>query len=458
MKILLISSLACLLSSGPLHAAPRLHALFADHAVLQRDTPVPVWGWAAPDEAVTITCAGQIHRTTANARGEWSVTLAAIPAGGPFDLMVEGHERTVVKDLLFGDVWVCGGQSNMEYGLGHVLNAQEELAKADYPQIRMFTPSPYGRDNMPQADLTGTWTPARPGKVTGSALGYRFAREIHATQKVPVGAIHCAAGATAAEWWMSREAVMAIPELRPKLEEGDRLCDGYASRVEAWQAAYEKAIQSARAAGGPTPLPPSLPEGDPRKDDFKRPTFLFNGMVAPLSRFPVKGVIFYHGESHANPEKAALYPRLFRALIADWRRAWKRTDLPFLYVQLANHRRTPWEPLCEVREAQRQALDIPHTGMAVAIDVGDVGDVHCKNKQEIARRLALIARAQVYGESLEYSGPVVATVTFAERLVRVSFTHADGLCFKNGKSLGLEVAGADGVYRAATTGAKATSS
>jgi len=449
-KFLAVGLAGCLLSADYSQAAPRLHALFADHAVLQRDTPVPVWGWAEPGEAITVTCAGQTHRTTADARGEWTVTLTAMPAGGPFDLTVEGKGRQAVKDLLFGDVWLCGGQSNMEYPLGHVRDAKEELAKADFPQIRMFMPSPYGRDNTPQVNLTGNWTPVSPNKVMGSALGYLFAREIHTTQKVPVGAIHCAAGATAAEWWMSRDAVMKIPELREKLQEGDRLCDAYATRVADWHTLYQQVVSSARTAGGPTPLPAPMPEGDPRRGDFHRPTFLYNGMVAPLSRFPIAGVIFYHGENHANPEKAPLYCRLFPALVADWRRAWGRPDLPFLYVQLANHRRPTWEALCEVREAQRQALAIPHTGMAVAIDVGDVGDVHCKNKQEIARRLALIARAQVYGEPLEYSGPVVDTVTFAEHSVQVAFTHAEGLCFLDGKALGLEVAGADGLYHVAT--------
>jgi len=451
MNRFIVASLAgCLLATNSLPAAPRLHALFAEHAVLQRNVPVPVWGWAEAGEAITVTCAGQTHRTTADARGQWTVTLTPMPAGGPFDLAVEGHGRQVAKDILFGDVWLCGGQSNMEYGMGHVRNAKEELAKADFPQIRMFTPSPYGRDNLPQANLTGNWTPVSPNKVMGSALGYLFAREIHTTQKVPVGAIHCAAGATAAEWWMSREAVMTIPELRPKLQEGDRLCDAYASRVEAWQKLYQQAVSSARELGAPVPLPPTLPDGDPRRADFGRPSFLYNGMVAPLTRFPIAGVIFYQGENHANPEKAPLYYRLFPALIADWRRAWGQPDLPFLFVQLANHRRVTWEALCEVREAQRQALAIPHTGMAVAIDVGDVGDVHCKNKQEIARRLALIARVQVYGETLEYSGPSVDTVTFLDEEVHVTFTHADGLCFPDGKALGFEVAGADGAYHPAT--------
>jgi sialate O-acetylesterase len=390
-KFFVVSLAGFLLTTSSLLAAPRLHTLFADHAVLQRNTPVPVWGWAEPGEAITVTCGGQTHRTTTDTQGKWTVTLTAMPAGGPYDLAVEGKGRQVAKDILFGDVWLCGGQSNMEYGMNHIRNANEELAKADFPQIRMFMPSPYGRDNMPQANLTGNWTPVSPNKVMGSALGYLFAREIHTTQKVPVGAIHCAVGATAAEWWLSREAVMTIPELQPKLQEGDRLCDAYASKVEAWEKLYQQAVSSARKVEGPTPLPPPLPDGDPRRADFHRPTFLYNGMVAPLIRFPIKGIIFYHGENHANPEKASLYHRLFSALIADWRRAWQRPDLPFLYVQLANHRRTTWEALCEVREAQRQALAIPHTGMAVAIDVGDVGDVHCKNKQEIARRLALIA-------------------------------------------------------------------
>jgi hypothetical protein len=154
-KLLAVGLAGCLLSADYSQAAPRLHAIFADHAVLQRDTPVPVWGWAEPGEAITVICAGQTHHTAADARGEWTVTLTAMPAGGPFDLTVEGKGRQVVKDLLFGDVWLCGGQSNMEYPLGHVRDAKEELAKADFPQIRMFVPSPYGRDNMPQVNLTG---------------------------------------------------------------------------------------------------------------------------------------------------------------------------------------------------------------------------------------------------------------------------------------------------------------
>lgn len=449
-KFVVASLAGLILATNTLQAAPLLHALFSDHAVLQRDTPVPVWGWAEPGEAITVHCAGQTHRTTADARGEWMVTLAATPAGGPHELVVEGLERRVVKNLLFGDVWICGGQSNMEYGMHHVLNAKEELARANFPDIRMFMPAPYGRDNVPQANLTGQWTPVTPNQVTGSALGYLFAREIYTSQNIPVGAIHCAVGATAAETWMSREAVLSIPELRATLEEGDRLSDHYISRVEAHQKAWQQAVGAARQAGAPAPLPPPLPDGDPRRADFRRPTFLYNGMVAPLTRFPVTGVIFYQGESDANPEKAPLYGRVFPALIADWRQAWGRADLPFIYVQIANHRRITWEALCEVREVQRQALAIPHTGMAVAIDVGDVGDVHCQNKQEIARRLALIARAQVYGETLEYSGPVVDQVTFAGHHVHVTFTHAEGLHFLDGKALGLEVAGADGVYHVAT--------
>ena len=449
-KFFLTGIVPLFLGTSSLFAAPRLHPLFSDHAVLQRNTPVPVWGWSEPGEAIVVTCAGQARSATADTRGNWRVTLAPMAAGGPYDLVVEGKGRQVANDILFGDVWLCGGQSNMEYGMDHVINAKDELAAADYPQIRMFMPAPYGRDNTPQEYLVGAWAPIKPNQVPGSAVGYFFARDIFQSQKVPIGTIHCAVGATGISTWMSRAALAAFPELADELAATDRLCEDYSDQHRAMVQAWEERSKEARTTGQASPLPPPPPDGDPRRQDFRRPTFLYNGIVAPLSRFPICGVIFYQGESDANPEMAPRYGRMFPALIADWRRAFGREDLPFFYVQLANHRRTAWEALCEVREAQRQALAVPHTGMAVAIDVGDVGDVHCKNKQEIARRLALIARAKVYNEKLEHSGPVADAVTFAGQQVQVTFTHAEGLRFTEGKALGFEVAGGDGVYHVAS--------
>jgi sialate O-acetylesterase len=335
-------------------------------------------------------------------------------------LLVNGPRSVTVGNVLIGDVWLASGQSNMEMGIGEVQNAAVEIAAADFPQIRLFN-VPRTIALEPESRVDGRWLVCRPESLKRSgfsAVAYFFGRELHRELKVPIGLIHASWGGTVAEAWTSAEALRRLADFRAPLDDLDRARAG-----------------RKRGAGR----------------DPNSVTVLFNGMIAPLVPFAVKGVIWYQGES--NVGRADQYRRLLPALIADWRGRFGVGEFPFLIVQLANFLTPKPEPAestwAELREAQWLTVQpVPKTGLAVAIDIGETGNIHPKNKQEVGRRLALAAEAIAYGKPVEFSGPTLREATVRGRTIRLSFDHlGGGLAARDGGPLrGFAIAGSDGQF------------
>ena len=434
MRIKFLALMCCGLGSGLAgQAAVRLPALVGDHMVLQRDAPVPVWGWAEPGEKVSVTFRGKTYAAVPGAAGRWQATLPAAPAGGPYTMTIKGQNTITVQDILVGDVWLAGGQSNMELPLRdknapspHAyplpLHAEQEVAAANFPQIRQFTVKKAVAYQPQTANEGYDWkvcSPATAGQF--SAVGYFFARDLYQQYHVPIGLISSPWGGTVAEAWVSVGALQKLPDFRAVADTVAR-----------------------RALAGPK-----------QKDAQNTPTVLYNGMIAPLMPYAVKGVIWYQGES--NVGRAAQYRTLFPALINDWRSRWGAA-LPFLFVQLANFTPALPEPAAsdwaELREAQAQALALPRTGMAVAVDIGEGDNIHPANKQDVGHRLALAARRVAYGEKkVVATGPTYQSMAVAGSQVRVKFTNlGSGLQVKGtGSPLkGFALAGADQKFYWAT--------
>jgi sialate O-acetylesterase len=410
---------------------------------------------AAAQENVSATFRGETKSTIADTLGRWSLYLSPGEAGGPFQLEIKGTNTITLNDVLVGDVWVASGQSNMEFPMHELANPAPEIAAAQYPKIRIFRvehrPSDY-----PRADVEAkTWVACTPESVEdSSAVAYYFARDLYQKMNVPIGVVESFWGGTAAEAWTSLHTLSADAALMPIFAERSKMVDErdvFLLKQQQEDRDFEKAVAQAAADGKPAPNPQWHP-------DFAAwaPAGLFNGMIAPLTRFPIRGVIWYQGEANGGA-RAPLYKRLFPTMIADWRRAWDEGDFPFLFVQIANWTTEPDGRWPEVRDAQRQTLALKNTGMAVTIDIGDAVDIHPKNKKDVGLRLALAARAISYGEKLEWSGPLYRQLTREDHALRVWFDHANGLAAKGGGLVGFEIAGIDGKYVAADARIEGTS-
>lgn len=454
----LLAALACLalaLGALDLRAEVMLPSLISDGMVLQQGMNVNIWGSADPGEQVTVTLQGQHASVVADGNGRWRVKLAPLSPGGPFTLTIVGTNTLVLHDVLVGEVWVCSGQSNMEMPVATtqggwssgVLNYQDEIARADYPMLRMFTVR-HAVAGTPQVDVQGAWVAAHGQAVAEfSAAGYFFGRDLLKVLNVPIGLIHSSWGGTIAEAWTSRGTLESDPEFKSIIEDGAKLLSAYPrvfqdydQQLAHWRGESEKA----EAEGAPVPEPPAVPK-DPRSDSA-RPAGLFNAMVMPLAPYAIRGVIWYQGES--NSDRPVQYRKLFPAMIRDWRQAWDEGDFPFLYVQLANWgvHTLKWR-WPELREAQLMALSLPKTGMAVTIDIGDGSDIHPKNKQEVGYRLALAAQGIAYGRDVIYSGPTYESMTVEGGKVRLHFQHVYGGLVAKSLSIitvsGFEIAGED---------------
>jgi sialate O-acetylesterase len=426
------------------HAEVKLPSLLADHMVVQRGSPVHVYGMASPGEGVAVIFRGETQSTTSDSLGRWSLYMSPGEAGGPFRMIVRGTNTIELNDILVGDVWVASGQSNMEFPMKDLANPASEIAAAKYPKIRIFrvehTPSDYPRSDVEAKK----WTACTPENVgESSAVAYYFARDLHQKLNVPIGLIESFWGGTAAESWTSLQSLGADASLMPVFAERSKMINERETTIlqlEQEDRDYEKAAAQAEAEGKPAP-------GRSWHPDFAAwaPAALYNGMIAPLTRFPIRGVIWYQGESNSG-ERSPLYSHLFQTMISDWRRSWDEGDFPFLFVQIANFTTGPDERWPEVREAQREALALRNTGMAVTIDIGDPDNIHPKDKLDVGLRLARAARAIAYGEKVEWSGPLYRQLTREEHALRVWFDHAEGLTAKGGDVSGFEVAGADGKY------------
>ena len=441
-------ALICCLSGAAL-ADVALHSLFTDHMVVQQKMKIPVWGTAAPGEEVTVTLGKRKASATACDNGEWIVKLKPLKPGAPLELVVQGTNNTVtVKDVLVGEVWVCSGQSNMQFNVANSNNAEQEVAEAKYPGIRLFS-VPRKVADTPQKTVEAAWQVCSPETIPNfSAVAYFFGRDIHKELGVPVGLIHTSWGGTPSEAWTSREKLESIPVAEPlyarwkkTVADYPKTLEAYNKKMAAWKAAAEKAkAEGKQAPAKPRPLYPPL-------ESPHYPSNLYNAMIAPLLPYAIQGAIWYQGESNAG--RAYQYRYLFPGMIEDWREAWGQGDFPFLFVQLANFRERQPDPVddpwAELREAQLMTLDLKNTGMAVIIDIGDAADIHPRNKQDVGKRLALAALAGTYGKRIPYSGPIYRSSYIRGDKVYIRFDHTNGgLTVKDGDTLkGFAIAGAD---------------
>jgi sialate O-acetylesterase len=564
--------------------------------VLQRNRSVPVWGTATPGTTVEIVFDSVSLTTRVMPDSTWILHLPPQPAGGPHDITIVSGDSLVLTDILFGEVWLCSGQSNMEMplaGWGKVNHYETEIEQARYDEIRLFQVN-HGTDMHPRNHLDGgPWMRCSPETVPlFSSTAYFFGRELYQTLGIPIGLIQSTWGGTVVEAWTSGEALQTLksyravirdyetaPETRDAqwklyrdqfrqwqhtvenqvvevLEAGNRWTDS-TEKLHTWKmmdlpGVWEKqglehvdgvvcfrkrltvpdawagreltlsmgmiddvdvtwwngyrigsesrvrtrrryTIPADRVAAGPAVIAvevvdvggdggfrdhpdslylasssgdtlrldsqwsyrpvldlDSLPRMPMPPDAPNRPSVLFNAMIHPMKPFAFRGVIWYQGESNAS--RAHEYRTLFPLLIRDWRAHWGERSFPFLFTQLANYRDKQTEPTedawAELRDAQRQTLVMPNTGMAVTIDIGDADDIHPKNKQEVGRRLALQARARVYGQDVICCGPVYRTLQVQGDSIQVFFDHADGLkTLDGGPVKGFSIAGPDQTFR-----------
>ena len=453
---------AVLVTLPALHAADfRLGSPFADHMVLQCEKPVAFWGWADAGEAVTVAFAEQTKTAVAGADGKWALTLDALQVSTESrTLSVTGKDgrKVEVKDVLVGEVWFGSGQSNMAMGVASANNFDVEKAAASFPLVRYYVDSSEPAEK-PQAEGKGSWqecTPANVGRY--SATLYFFGREIHREVGVPVGLMTASAGATHIESWISAEAQCSDPDTKAEYDSQLKSWINFTSGGEAkMRVEHEKKLADWKLA---------VEQGKAEKKDRPNdrliahikgkgsPAGLYNGRVFNLAPFTLRGILWYQGESNTGlprPGQPHLYRKQLSQLVTSWRALWG-DELPFAWVQLPNFT-APHEGWPRVREAMLQALELPKTGMAITIDIGDPKNIHPTNKQEVGRRLSLWALGTVYGKNVAAtSGPLPAGSSVGGSAITVSFKHANGgLKTQDGGPVkGFQIAGADRQWRPAT--------
>lgn len=569
---------------GPILANVKTARIFSSNMVLQQGQENPIWGWADKGEKITLSFAGKTISAKADKSGKWSAKLPSLDYGGPYEMTIKGKNTVQFDNILIGEVWICSGQSNMEFSVSSAINAKTEIAVANYPKIRLFTVEKKV-SQTPVADLDkGEWQVCSPETVPSfSAVGFFFGRALNQELKIPIGLIHTSWGGTVAETWSSAQTIENDPDFKNKLkelagfdmanykeqkmsaikallkefpEEDQGLVNGVAvyadpklndaewteiSGAKTWEesgfisidgiAWYRKTIDLTTDQAKNTTeiclgaiddnditwingvkigatdqyntirlykiqantLKPGkniiairvvdtgggggLYGGDEDKylqiadsrlklsDKWKfkltevqvgsmdigpndYPTLLFNGMLNPIIPYGIKGAIWYQGESNA--DRAKQYQRVFPEMITDWRTQWKQGNFPFLFVSLANYMAPDKQPVesawAELREAQTKTLALPHTGMALAIDLGVADDIHPKNKQDVGKRLELAAMKTAYCKDLVYSGPIYQSVKFEGNKAVITFTEVgSGLVAKDkyGYVNSFAIAGAD---------------
>ncbi len=407
-RCLIVPSLVALsvvVASSIAVAEVKLASVFGDHMVLQQELAAPVWGWAEPGEKVTVTFGEQTKQAEADKDGRWQVKLEALKANATGQtLTVAGSNSIDLRDVLVGEVWICSGQSNMEWSVSNSLNPKEEIAAANHPQIRLFnvpghTTSPVAKDTCP-----GNWQVCQPGSVAGfTAVGYFFGRRLQQELKVPIGLVGSNWGGTRIEPWTTPAGFHSVPELKD-----------IAAEVDAYTETTEVKPTS--------------------------PSAIYNAMVHPLAPFSMRGAIWYQGESNGNEGES--YYHKTQALVNGWRKLFN-PELAFYWVQLADFQQPTDNPeggdgWARLREAQRKALTIKHTGMAVIIDIGQANDIHPRNKQDVGWRLAQWALNQTYGKTdLVASGPLYKSYKVEDNAIRLTFDNVGGGLIV-GKKEGLE--------------------
>ena len=460
--------------------------IFTDHGVLQRDMPTPIWGKAAPGTPVNVRFANQTKTTKSDQQGKWQVQLDPMPANSsPAELTVSSGSKTItLTDILVGEVWLCSGQSNMGHALSRATGGEQAIASANHPKLRLFRVK-QNPAYSPVDDVEGEWIVCSPDALRRNgggftAVGFFFGRQLLEKLDCPIGLIGSYVGGSNVEAWMSEEALSAFPDRRSqtvrrlwnyqKARDGmDQAMAEHAPKLAAWEAewaarneahrkdlaAWQAATQKAREANKPVPERPKPGSLSRRPLEPNRyphhATVLYRGMIEPLIPYGIRGTIWYQGEANCYPKRAEEYATSFPMMITDWRKRWAQGDFPFLFVQLPNFAKAK-EDWMTLRESQRQTNEtVANTAMAITIDVGDPNDLHPVDKKPVADRLALLARAEVYGEDVIASGPLIHS---AKRMddgrLRLMFRFSEtGLRSgaTDGEKLGgFELAGEDGVF------------
>jgi sialate O-acetylesterase len=418
------------------YADVKLPAIFSDNMVLQQKSNAAVWGWADPGEKIAVTTSWKKSANTAAGKnGRWILKLTTPKAGGPYTITIKGKNTVELKNVMLGEVWVCSGQSNMQWSMRASENPDENIAKAKYPNIRLFSVQRTTAEK-PKDDCVGTWSACTPETVANfSAVAYYFGKHLADELKIPIGLIHTSWGGTPAEAWTRKEILQSDSDFAPILKRQQQkeaafpeAMKKYLQALEDWKAKAEKA----KAEGKRAPRRPRQPV----KINSHSPASLYNGMIAPLIPYGIKGAIWYQGES--NVSRAYQYRKLFPAMIRNWRNDWQQGDFPFYFVQIApfNYRGENQQS-AELREAQLWTLSLKNTGMAVISDIGNIKNIHPKNKLDVGKRLALWALAKDYGrKKLVYSGPLYRSIKREGNKIRISFKHVgSGLVASDGKEL-----------------------
>jgi sialate O-acetylesterase len=383
-----------------------LPEIFSDNMVLQQRSEVPFWGWAKSGETITIKADWLDKEITVRvgSQGTWKVILTTPEAGGPYNIHLKGYNELTLKNVLIGEVWLCSGQSNMEWSAqSGINNGEDEIKNANYPEIRLFTV--YQSTSLyPQDHLTGEWSACTSETMRNfSAIGYLFAKTLHKELGVPVGIINTSWGGTPAEAWMPEEIITKDDFLR------------------------EAAKKLKPVPWGPI-----------------EPARIYNSMISPLVPFHIAGVLWYQGEQ--NTVNAYAYKEILTSLIKSWRSRWGY-DFPFYYAQIAPYRYDNQYEGVEVRDAQRKVLEVPNTGMIVLSDIGDTNNIHPKNKQDAALRFANMALNRCYkAKQVEDSGPLYKDMVIDKNRAIISFQHSEGLHTAGDKLTCFEIAGEDKVF------------
>ncbi|MDA8743424.1 sialate O-acetylesterase [Rubripirellula amarantea] len=403
----------------------KMSPVFGDSMVLQRDQPVRVWGWTTAGHEVTVAIAGHEATATADEQGRFEVMLDALPAGGPHEMTIAADESRTFTDVLVGEVWVCSGQSNMQWSLGQSNDADLEALTAKYPNLRLIT-VPTIAAQTPKNDFNGSWKACTPKTVKDfSGVGYLFGRQLHETLDVPVGLIDNAWGGSAAEAWVPQDVLAADGKYEDLLKRWQRTIENYNYEEEVAKWNERVAKWEADGKQGPKPRKPN-----DQLQGNHRPGNLYNGVLHPIIGYTIRGTIWYQGESNAG--RAYQYRDLFPLMIETWRKDWRQGDFSFYWVQLADFMNERTEPSdsawAELREAQTMTMSkLTNTGEAVIINLGEASDIHPKNKQDVAKRLARWALAKDYGYTdLAYHSPTYASHEVQGDKIVVTFDHVGG--------------------------------
>lgn len=441
----------------------KLPAIFSSHMVLQQNQKNKVWGKADPNEEVEVYIARsdygvkpvQSKTTKADGEGRWSVTLDPMKAdNAAYTLTFAGENKVILTDVAIGEVWVCSGQSNMQWDVNAANDADLELLAAKDTGIRFITVPLVGTQE-PKDDFRGHWEVCSPESARYfSAVGYFFGRQLHQTLGVPVGLIDDAWGGSACEAWIRRDLLEKDEKYRPLIERWEKIEKNIPEAVERYEKALaERKAAQAKAKEAGKEAPRGFPPQDPRGQltGNARPGNIYNGVLKPTIGYGIKGVIWYQGETNAG--RAYQYRDLFPLMIQSWRDEWGIGDFPFYWVQLADfmaEKSTPAQSAwAELREAQTMTMSrLPNTGQAVIIDLGEAQDIHPRNKQDVAKRLARWALARDYGFKVPYQSPTYKSMEIKDNKVILSFDHTGQAlkAFDVAEVKGFTIAGSDQVF------------